>query len=51
MAIDIFGLTIGKKEPIDSTKQESFVVPDNHDGTYTLETGGVLAHWLISVVL
>jgi len=41
MAIDIFGLTISKKQPVDSTKQESFVVPDDYDGTYTLETGGV----------
>jgi len=44
MPVDIFGLTIGKKQPVepkDSKKQESFVVPDNYDGTYTLETGGV----------
>ena len=44
MPIDIFGFTIGKKRPVepkDSKKQESFVVPDNYDGTYTLETGGV----------
>jgi nitrite reductase/ring-hydroxylating ferredoxin subunit len=44
MAVDIFGFSIGKKQPVDSKdskKQESFVVPDNYDGTYTLETGGV----------
>jgi nitrite reductase/ring-hydroxylating ferredoxin subunit len=44
MPIDIFGFTIGKKQPDNAkepNKQESFVVPDNYDGTYTLETGGV----------
>jgi len=44
MPMDIFGFSIGKKKPVEhnqSKKEESFVVPDNYDGTYTLETGGV----------
>ena len=44
MPVDIFGFSIGKKKPVEpdqSRKEESFVVPDNYDGTYTLETGGV----------
>jgi nitrite reductase/ring-hydroxylating ferredoxin subunit len=44
MPLDIFGFSIGKKQPVEpeqSRKEESFVIPDNYDGTYTLETGGV----------
>ena len=44
MPIQLFGLNIGKKDPVEppeSKKQESFVAPDSYDGTYTLETGGV----------
>ncbi|MBC8555936.1 MAG: portal protein, partial [Candidatus Brocadiales bacterium] len=44
MPMQLFGLTIGKKNPVksqDSNKEESFVAPDSYDGTYTLETGGV----------
>ena len=44
MSIELFGLSIGKKnptEPHESKSVESFVAPDSYDGTYTLETGGV----------
>jgi len=48
MAIDIFGFSIGKKNPtdpidqqIEKTNQKSFVAPDSYDGTYTIESGGV----------
>lgn len=44
MPLDIFGFKIGKTKPVEpkgSRKEESFVVPDNYDGTHTLETGGV----------
>ena len=44
MPMQLFGLTIGKKNPVESqesNKEESFVAPDSYDGTYTLETGGV----------
>jgi hypothetical protein len=44
MPMKLFGLTIGKQnpvEPLESKKEESFVAPDSFDGTYTLETGGV----------
>jgi len=44
MPVNLFGLTIGKKNPVEpqgSDKEQSFVAPDSYDGTYTLETGGV----------
>lgn len=42
MPLDIFGFSIGKKQPLPvETKEKSFVAPDDYDGTYTLETGGV----------
>ena len=47
MPLDIFGFSIGKKdsskpiEPKQSEKEQSFVTPENYDGSYTLETGGV----------
>ena len=47
MPLDIFGFSIGKKdsskpvEPQQSNKEQSFVTPENYDGSYTLETGGV----------
>ena len=47
MPLDIFGFSIGRKdrskpvEPKQSNKEQSFVTPENYDGSYTLETGGV----------
>ena len=44
MPLQLFGLTIGKKDPVEpqeSKKEQSFVAPDSYDGTYQLETGGV----------
>jgi hypothetical protein len=48
MALDIFGFSIGKKAPtdqtgqsIDSKNEKSFVAPDEYDGTFTIEAGGV----------
>jgi hypothetical protein len=44
MPVNLFGLSIGKKDPVEpqqSNKEQSFVAPDSYDGTYTLETGGV----------
>jgi len=48
MPIDIFGFSIGKKKPTDAigqsinkTNEKSFVAPDEYDGTFTIESGGV----------
>ena len=43
MPLDIFGFSIGKKKSEDTTSEKSlsFVAPDNYDGTYTIESGGV----------
>ena len=48
MPIDIFGFSIGKKKPTDQTGQsinktneKSFVAPDEYDGTFTIDAGGV----------
>jgi len=48
MPLDIFGFSIGRKKdgskeinPQQATKEASFVSPENYDGSYTLETGGV----------
>ena len=45
MPIDIFGFSLGRKQPKEQEKvekaQQSFVAPEDYDGTYTLETGSV----------
>ena len=48
MPLDIFGFSIGKKKPTDaigqsinSTNEKSFVAPNEYDGTFTIEAGGV----------
>ena len=48
--MDIFGFTIGKKskeEQIEQNiRQESFVSPDEYDGSQTLNTGGFLGTYV-----
>jgi len=44
-----FGFQLGKKTPspdVESKTQESFVAPEEYDGTYTLETGGVFGTYV-----
>jgi len=50
MALDIFGFSIGKKskdEQVEQNiRQESFVSPDEYDGSQTLNTGGFLGTYV-----
>tara|TARA_R110002012_G_scaffold204050_1_gene373607 strand:- start:11279 stop:12817 length:1539 start_codon:yes stop_codon:yes gene_type:complete len=50
MAIDLFGFRIGKKskgeQETEALKQETFVAPDEYDGSYNFETGGVFGTYV-----
>jgi len=50
MPIDFFGFQIGKKQKNSDNKQseslKSFVAPENYDGTFTVEAGGILGTYV-----
>ena len=50
MALDLFGFTIEKKSKgevkTEALKQESFVSPDEYDGSYNFESGGVFGTYV-----
>ena len=50
MAIDLFGFKIERKskgeEVAEAVKKETFVAPDEYDGSYNFETGGVFGTYV-----
>ena len=50
MAVKLFGFKIGKKskgeQETEALKQETFVSPDEYDGSYNFETGGVFGTYV-----
>ena len=50
MALDLFGFRIEKKskgeQEIEAVKKETFVSPDEYDGSYNFETGGVFGTYV-----
>ena len=51
MALDLFGFTIGRKSKGEAVTaipegEQSAVVPDEYDGSYTFETGGILGTYV-----